>query len=208
MASEDWYQNTTWNDEIEEAFNKKLQRSRSQRAQYLRIQGSLLKDTHPQAGIRLLARCVEAGEDFEIAHALLDTAHAQLVQGDVDAALDTLEAVIEQEKRQPRSRTTAAYDYPFLIAIYCRKERYQSALDLLERHGDGFFESMIFEAETAKALIFEERGEDALAQQASRKALEAASVEVGWLPDHPKVGLVPTLPSQLHGRLQRIARLE
>ena len=205
MSSENWYRNTSWNAEIEAAFNSRLERSRSQKAQYLRIQGSILKDTHPDIAIQLLKRCVDQGDEFHIAHALLDTAHAQLVQGDVDAALDTLEAVIEREKRQPRFRTSAAYDYPFLIALHGRAERYQRALDLLERHSDGFFESMIFEAETARALIFEAQGKHALAKEASRKALAAASVEAGPVPGYPEVGIVPSGSHSLHERLRRIA---
>lgn len=37
MSSEDWYRNEIWNDEIEEAFFKKLSRARSQKSQYLKI---------------------------------------------------------------------------------------------------------------------------------------------------------------------------
>lgn len=207
MADGDWYRNTKWNADIEAAFNWRLERSRSQKAQYLRIQGSILKDTHPDIAIQLLGRCVEQGDEFHIAHALLDTAHAQLVQGDVDTALDTLEAVIEQERRQPRFRTSAAYDYPFLVAFYGRTERYQRALDELESHPGGFFESMIFETETAKALICEEQGKHELAREAARRALAAASVETGWVPGHPKVGLVPSGPHPLHERLKRIAEV-
>jgi hypothetical protein len=44
MSSDDWYRNQTWSEDIEAAFNAKLARSRSQKAQYLRIQGSILKD--------------------------------------------------------------------------------------------------------------------------------------------------------------------
>ena len=205
MANEDWYRNTHWNDDIEAAFNGRLERSRSQKAQYLRIQGSILKDSHPDIAIRLLERCIDLGDEFQLAHALLDMAHAHLVRGDVDAALDTLEAVIEQEERQPRFRTTAAYDYPFLVALHGRTDRYRRALDLLERQGEGFFESMIFEAETAKALIFDEQGNNASAKEAARRALEAASVDVGWVPRHPGVGLVPKGPHPLFERLRLIA---
>ena len=207
MASAEWYRSKTWNEEIEEAFNEKLRRSRSQMAQYLRIQGSMLEDEHPEAAIRLLKRCIDEGDEFHIPHALIGAAHAQLIQGDVDAALDTLEALIRREEQQPRIRTTASIDYPFLVALYGRTERYQTAIEQLERHGQNFFESMIFEAEAARAMIFEDRGEHAIARAAARRALKAASVEVGWVPDNPEVGLVPSVPSPIHDRLKRIAGL-
>ena len=195
----------TLNETIERAFNEKLGRARSQKAQYLRIQGSMLKDTHPAAAIRLLERCVDEGDEFHIPHALLDSAHALLVQGEIDAALDRLQAVLEQEKRRPQFRTSAAYDYPFLVALYGRRGRYQSALEQLEGQLEGFFESMIFEAETAKALIFDEQGRHSLAREAARRALEAASVTVGWVPHHPNVGLVPDGVYALRERLHHIA---
>ncbi len=60
MGREDWYRNTSWNDEIEVAFRERLNRSRQlfHKAQYLRIQGNILlssKDTSCQeVGISLM----------------------------------------------------------------------------------------------------------------------------------------------------------
>lgn len=205
MASDDWYRNRTWDPEIEAAFDKRLGRSRSHKAQYLRIQGSMLKDEHPEVAIRLLKRCIDEGDDFHIAHALLDTAHAKLILGDVDAALGTLEDLLVQEERHPRVRTTAPYDYSFLVALHGRTERYQRAIELLDRRGPGFFESMIFEAEAAKAIIFEDQGERIAAREAAKRALDAASVRVGWVPGYPDIGLVPESPHPLRNHLVRIA---
>lgn len=205
MSSEDWYRNTSWDAETEAAFNAKLARTRSQRAQYLRIQGSVLKDTHPDAAIGLLGRCIQEGDEFHIAHAYLDTAHAHYVRGDVLAALIALEAAIEQQERQPRFRTSAAHDYAFLVALHGQTERYDKALELLEREGDGLFSSMTFEAEAAKALIFDARQQREQAQQAARGALDAEAVEVGWIPGHPEVGVVPKVERPLFERLRQIA---
>lgn len=207
MGSEDWYRNANWDAEAEADFNKKLARSRSQKAQYLRIQGSILKATYPDAAICLLQRCIDQGDETYIAHAHFDIAHARYVQGDVDAALVSLEAAIEQQVRQPMFRTSAAHDYAFLVALHGRSERYDRALDLLGNEGDGFFASMTFEAESAKALIFFSRQQKAQAQQAARKALAAATVETGWIPGHPDVGVVPKVEAQLFGRLRSIAEV-
>ena len=205
MRSEDWYRNKCWDAEVEAAFNDKLSRARSQKAQYLRIQGSLLKESAPDAAIELLMRSIEEGDDFHIAHAHLDIAHANCVSGNVDAALEALEAVLEQEERQPNVRTTAAYDFAFLVALHQRQERYDRALALLEREGAGFFATMLFEAEAARALIYAARGNHALARQAARKALAAEAVKEGWIPGYPDVGVVPANESPLLDRLRTIA---
>jgi len=206
MGTEDWYCNTSWDADIEAAFNGKLARTRSQKAQYLRIQGSVLKDSHPGPAIELLQRCVAEGDDFHVAHAYLDMAHAHYVRGNLQAALAALEAALEQEKRQPRVRTTAAYDHAFLVALHGIEERYGLSIALLDREGVGFLPSMIFEAEAAKALIFAAWQRHQEAQQAARHALAAGAVEVGWIPGHPAAGLVPLVDTPLHRRLQAIAQ--
>lgn len=205
MGSVDWYRNTRWDAETEAAFNKKLARSRSQKAQYLRIQGAILKDTYPDAAIRLLQRCIAEGEDFHIAHAHLDMALAHYVRGDIEAALVSLEAALEQQDRQPKFRTSAAYDYAFLVALHDQDERHDRALAALEREGEGFFAVMRFEAEAAKAMILMSRGQHAEAQQAAQAALAALAIEEEWIPGHPQVGVVPTVESPLLDRLRDIA---
>lgn len=205
MGSETWYRNAHWDAETEAAFNKKLARSRTQKAQYLRIQGALLKATCPQAAIGLLQRCIDEDDAAYIAHAHFEIAHARYVQGDLDAALAALEAAIEQQNRQPMFRTSAAIDFAFLVALHEQADRYERALGLLENQDDGFLASMTFEAQSAQALIFSAQNKPAQAQQAARKALAAAAVETGWIPGHPDVGVVPKVDAPLFDRLREIA---
>ena len=76
----DWFRNTAWDDSIQAAFDAKLAQCRTQRAQYLRVQGSILKESHPGAALALLRRCIETGDEFQVAPAHLDSAgplHAQ-----------------------------------------------------------------------------------------------------------------------------------
>lgn len=207
MGNDDWFRNSRWDAETEALFNEKLARSRSQKAQYLRIQGSLLKNSVPAAAICLLQRCIDEGDESYIAHAHFEIAHARYVQGDVDAALVSLEAAIEQQKRQPMFRTSAVHDYAFLVALHGIVHRYDRALDWLDGEIDGLFASMTFESESAKALIFHSRQQAAQAQQAAQNALAAAAVSVSWIPGHPDVGVVPQIESPLHDRLRGIAKL-
>ena len=200
----DWYRNTDWNAESELGFEAKLARARAQRAQYLRIQGSLLKDSHPEVAIRLLARCIEAGEPMFVAHALLDTAHAQYRLGQTDAALDTLEALLEQQRREPRFQTSAAFDYPFLVAFHGRSARYDRALALLDDTGEALFVAMDFEREAARAIILSDRGEGERAKAAATAALQLQG-EAGWIPGFAEVGNVPSGEHPLFDRLRAIA---
>lgn len=206
MGSDDWYRNNTWSEDIEAAFNAKLARSRSQKAQYLRIQGSILKDANPAAAIQLLRRCVEEGGDFHIAHAYLDMAHAHYVSGDIEAALGSLEDAMEQQRRQPLFRTSAPYDYVMLVALHEREERYDRALSILDRTTGAPFASMVFQAEAARALIFAAREQREEALTAAQRALAAEAEEVGWIPGHPEVGVIADHDNPLSNRLREIVR--
>ena len=65
MASEDWYRNLTWNEEIEKEFDARLKRSRGDyhKAQYLRIQASYLIESSDFAtqniGVKLMLQVIE-----------------------------------------------------------------------------------------------------------------------------------------------------
>ena len=205
MGTDDWYRNTTWDADIEAAFEAKLARTRSQKAQYLRIQGSMLKDSRPDVAVRLLDRCIAEGEPFHIAHAMLDKGHALYVAGEVDAALQSLEEAIDQQRREPMFRTSAAFDFAFLVALHEREERYDRALKLLDQGGDPIFADMAFEAESARAVISASRGDMPSAREAAHKALAAREDRSGWIPGHPEVGVVPHVDDPLTQRLRAIA---
>lgn len=199
----DWFRNSEWDETIAAAFEAKLARARD-KAQYLRIQGSTLKDSHPEAAIALLERCVALGEEFHVAHALLDIAHAHYVRGDLEAALSSLECTMEQEARFPMSRTSAHYDYAMLVALHRDQGRYDRALAALEGQNAALFASMDFQAEGARAIILSERGEHAEARGAAERALAAEAVRTGWIPGFPEVGVVPNSDNAFSRDLRRI----
>lgn len=205
MADEHWYRNTRWDTDIEASFNAKLSRSRGQKAQYLRIQGATLKDTHPIVAVELLNRCVAMDEEFHVAHAHLNIAEAYIALGDIESALKALEAAMDQEARFPMFRTSAPFDYCMLVAHYYRTERYDRALVILDHLGQGPFASTDFQAQAARALIYWELGELALARGAAEMALPAEAVEVGWIPSFPDVGVVPNAESAMCKRIREIA---
>lgn len=200
----DWFRNTQWSPEIEADFEARLARSRSQKAQYLRIQGSMLKDTHPEVAVRLLSRCVELRDDFHIAAAWLDTAHAHYRLGDVDRALACLEAAMDQEARQPMFRTSAPFDYAMLVALHLDADRFDSALAALDRTSEALLPVMDFQRESARAVILSARGRHDEARQAAERALMAESVQAGWIPGHPEVGVAPRADNPLSIRIREI----
>ena len=204
MSSDSWYRNAQWNAEVAATFDAKLARSRSQKAQYLRIQGSILKDSHPQVAIALLRRCIDEGDASHIAHALLDTAHAHYATGNIEAALDLLEAAIQQQVHEPMFRTSAAYDYAMLVALHESADRYDKALAVLERADDPPFATMLFQAEAARAVIYSSRGMVEQARRAGRNAMAAREVRTGWIPGHPDVGVIPEGDDPLSKRVRAI----
>ncbi|GAA4014704.1 hypothetical protein GCM10022280_11540 [Sphingomonas swuensis] len=200
----DWYRNTEWNDEVAAGFDAKLARSRGQRSQYLRIQGSTLKDVDPRAAIELFRRCIGEGDPLTIAHAMLDMAHAHYRLGHVGEALDTLEALLDQQQREPRHRTSAAFEYPFLVALHDERQRFDRAWAVLQEGEPAFLPDMMFEVEAARAILHDGRGEREASTTAARRAL-GASAEQGWIPGFPDVGVVTDSEHPLMQRLRGLA---
>ena len=89
MGADDWFRNSVWTPAIQEAFFKRLARSRSARnkAEYLRIQAGHLQEQHDAGLVRvalslldlMLAQCPEL---CEVAPARLQEARCHLFLGD------------------------------------------------------------------------------------------------------------------------------
>lgn len=207
IMSEGWYRNTEWTPQIAAEFNAKLARSRGQKAQYLRIQGSILASSHPAAALELLHRCIALKDEMTLAAAHQDAAHAHYHTGNIELALQSLEAAIERQEVFPMAKTEAPFDYCMLVVLHGREERYDRVLALIARIGSGPFPLTEFKAQAANAIILWERGQHEEAKAAARLAIEAQSVEQGWIPGHPDVGVVPE-ENPLSSRLAQIIASE
>jgi tetratricopeptide (TPR) repeat protein len=206
MSQHDWFRNTSWDAEIEGAFQKKLARARD-KSQYLRIQASTLASRHPGAALRLLDQYFALGEHFDMAQAHVDRANAHVRLGQFEAAIVAYEAALSREASYPHLKTQAYLDLPFLIAIERLPHHYDRALSLLETHKDRLvFPVDRFRWNCALALIRSEQGDAPTAGEAARNAMKAASEAHSGFRYHSKVGVVTSLDSLLRNRLAQLAQ--
>ena len=167
----EWYRNTDWSDDIAADFERRLARSRHQKAQNLSLQGYHLIARHPAVARSLLERAVALDDRFETPRALANLAMAQLALGEFDAALDTFERALDRQQSQPNNVAVHAADYVFLVGAFARKDR----LLIAEPMANAMPDESIFGPDpqflAAKALVFALAGRDAEARAAAAKAL-------------------------------------
>lgn len=159
--------------------------------QYLRIQACTLARSHPEVALKLLDQYFSLKDDFDHAQAHVDRATALLALGRVSEAIGSYEAALAREAEFPNLQTQAYLDLPYLIATRCIRERYEYAIQLLERHAARLmFPVDRFRWHTAWALIAAEGHDAAAAKAHARHALDAAAREHSGFRYHPAVGLV------------------
>lgn len=202
----DWYRNETWNSEIAEQFQARLQRSRK-KSQYLRIQANILAPTCPNIALTLLEQYFETGDDFDLAQAYVDQATAYLALDDIEAALTALEAALARESEFPNVRTQAYLLLPRLVAARRLRQHYVRALDILDAHRS--LPTFPVEHHTwhgARALILSEQGRKAEAVHEAKLALDAARQTGSGFRYHPDLGLVENTADDFGNRLKRLVR--
>lgn len=153
-----WYRNTEWNDQIAADFEKRLARSRHQKAQNLSLQGHALIARHPDVARELLTRAVAFDDPHETPRALAFLALAHLALGDVGAALETYEAALERQAAQPNLIAVQPSDYLFLVGIFSRAERLPVALPIADALPDQTVFGPDPQVHAAKALVYEMAG--------------------------------------------------
>jgi len=205
VGREDWYRNTTWTPQTAEAFRARLRRSRTDfhKAQYLRIQGTILaSETDPDAthaGIELLEEvlstypqeeheCLAAATDLGLAHARL---------GQADAALRWFEDALTRYNASNGGLDTGVHrHYGMLIVALRIEHKYRDALRHLraheKRHRSVGPPSERFAINAIKALIadhFISEEQDEILALATA-ALKAAAARHSGLARHPTICLV------------------
>ena len=185
-----WFRNTTWNEAVERRFNEKLHRAR-RKEQYLRIQACTIARSHPEVSLRLLNQYFELNDDFEHAQAYVDQATALLALGRVNEAIESYNAALAREAEFPKLQTQAYLDLPYLIATNGIRQKYDHAIQLLEKYKARLtFPVERFCWNAAYALIAAETNDAASAKMYAQSALEAAALDHSGFRYHPTAGLV------------------
>src|SRR5438094_9240578 len=115
MGRDDWWHNTSWNEDIEAAFFKKYARARN-KSFYLRNQARFLASSCPEVALRLLDQYFALGADSSEAEAHFYRARAYLALRNVEAAILSFEATLAREEAAPLFRTWAFHELPVLVA--------------------------------------------------------------------------------------------
>lgn len=194
----EWYRNTDWSDEIAADFERRLARSRHQKAQNLSLQGLHLIPAHPQVARDLLERAVALDDRFETPRAMANLAKAHLALGDIDAALETYETAMERQMEQPNFIAVQPVDYIFLVGVFGRADRLPAAEPIADALPDeGIFgpDPQIF---AAKALVFALAGRD-------DEARRNAALALPLMADMPDVAALGIDIADIRRRLRKLS---
>ena len=123
----DWYRNSEWSEDIADAFEMSLKRSRK-KAQYLTIQSYQLLATRPDVAENLARRAIAYGDDAIIVQASNYLGTALAVQGKTDEAIAAYEQAIEVQAANPRVGSQAHLDQALLIALNDRRDMFDTVL--------------------------------------------------------------------------------
>jgi tetratricopeptide (TPR) repeat protein len=212
MGREDWYRNTTWNDEVAEAFEQKLSRARSGRPQYLRIQAVCLLESTAEGdhevAVELLHRLIrEYSDGDEFAAMEVAGAHAHLAEyfasiGRGEAAAAHIERALELEENGFFS-----YGCELSLAELIIAQRWRSRfeeVDTLLDSVDALLPSDHFRIATVRARLAMQQGDSAGAVAWARAALNIYEAQSSPFPRHPGVG-VPKADAATLAEISRLA---
>ena len=209
MGREDWYRNEEWSAATEATFRDKLSRSRSSRAQYLRIQADYLADNHPQAALALIEEYFETGDQFDVPMALCARAQAYRSLGKIDEAVAAYKRALNWEETHPRYTTPARTYYPKLVAERRISREYDYALYILAdrfQPTDHQFPMDRYNWNGSNALIASEQGRLVEAKEFAERALRAAAQTESPFRFHRKIGIVQNSSDDFGRRIKRLAR--
>jgi len=196
-----------WNEAVERSFNEKLHRAK-RKEQYLRIQACTLARSHPEVALQLLDRYFVLKDDFDHAQAYVDRAKALLALGRINDAIESYNAALAREAEFPNLQTPAYLDLPYLIATRGIREKYDDAIQVLEKYKARLASPIAFPVDcfcwhAAYALITAERNDAASAKEHAQNALEAAALDHSGFRCHPTVGLVTKQYDQVVQKLKK-----
>lgn len=210
MGREDWYRNTSWSEDTKRSFFERLNRSRSvdSRSQYLRIQAGYLAEGVPQAAEELLSLLIEKYPNpTQLASAYEQLAELALARKDEAKAIEWFRKVMRQQEAVPNILTTAHHRFAVLVVMEKKTHLYGEVHELLLKYGrSDHFPIDSFLSNGCLGIIKWHMGEEVLAQNYCRKALESMRMTETQFRYHRKVGLVTSPEKKFVGMLERISK--
>ena len=197
----DWYRRSTWTQEDEIEFFKKLKRAQKHnRPQYLRVQANCLYETKNREFLRVaeslackvLTDCLDAEFiNIEIAptHQLLGKIYEELREN--DKAILHYQKALAQERVYPNSRTDAYLGYAEVIVKTQRTELFSEAEKILHEQVErAYFPAQKYKRCIILAIINKHRGNDAEAQKFMALAKQNSDADTSGFRYHKTLGLV------------------
>ena len=210
-AHRDWFRKTAWSAQHAADFERNLARSRSQRAQYIKIQAQTLADTGKaqlaDAAIQLAHRYLkEDPRGFFETQAHLTIAKASGTKGDVSAALQAYRNAVEAEARKPGLRCCAYLEFAWFVATRGLLEAFDDVLSAMNasQEADLIFPIAQYKYFGALALISNELKDREHARRMARNALEAKA-RAAPFSRHKGVGVVQGIDGDIQERIRRLA---
>jgi hypothetical protein len=134
VASEDWYRNERWGQEIEEDFFAKLKRSRSQKTQYVKIQAGYLIENYPEITLRLIKYAREncPADSWEQEFYLYES-KAFYRLAEYEKAISCAYLSVEWRIKKPNHQTEIPYWLAELVLLSGSGKDYQKSLEILSK---------------------------------------------------------------------------
>jgi len=204
VSSDDWYRGPEWDEDARALFEKKVARSRNQKAFYLWVKAEAIACNHPSDAGELFERSLACKDDFETARALNARARVSAARGgDAQGTLDDLaEAARTERDKITGMMSPARWDYAAMVGMGRHRDRYDEALRLMGRP----VSDQSFAGQVALAFVHHDRGHRLRARSAAKKALRRAAMKGEQAPGVP-LPPVPEFPNPLYDRLLVIAEL-
>jgi tetratricopeptide (TPR) repeat protein len=209
VHKDDWFRKACLTTDEIANFETRLNRSRSSRHEYMRIQaGALELAGQYNRAIELIERIeLEDADHFALSLLYQSKASCYRKLRQNDLAIHWYKAALDRERAQPTVITSASTDFPFWVATERLKSQYDDALSVLISRIDpqGLFPIILFKQYAAMALILADLGNIEEAKPSARAALLHAERTHSNATKHRWMGLVGGGYVHVHYKLRRIA---
>lgn len=216
MPDDDWYRSRTWSEDIAARFEQRLSRARTQRCQYLAIQGGILAYSDSadlrRTGRALLRRVISDYPDhFDAKSACETIGRSYQKDGRLQDSADSLRAAVAMCEASPigYSGTSGTPDLHLAEVLLEMGGHAQEAADILEAGTTRILDTPMVVTRYRFYLAFARALHSLsheLAPELAQRALEAADQTEPVFRFHPTVGIPDSTADEIR-ELQRIAGL-